>query len=131
MYDLFSPKASEEMIKEAFDLLDQQKTGSISAEQTLFVCRALGFAPTGKQADALTKAIGQNLVDYPKLKKFYADIPSDIKQPHELEQGMRNAFQALDSNGNGKLQETELRHILRNLGDMLKGEDVSLTFCCC
>ncbi len=37
---------------------------------------------------------------------------------------MRNAFQALDSNGNGKLQETELRHILRNLGDMLKGEEI-------
>jgi Ca2+-binding EF-hand superfamily protein len=41
-----------------------------------------------------------------------------------MEQGMRNAFQALDSNGNGKLQETELRHILRNLGDMLKGEEI-------
>ena len=37
---------------------------------------------------------------------------------------MRNAFSALDSNGNGKLQETELRHILRNLGDMLSGEEI-------
>ena len=45
----------------------------------------------------------------------------------EFEQDMRNAFKALDAENNGKIQEHELRHILRNLGESrVPGEEVDI-----
>lgn len=38
---------------------------------------------------------------------------------------MRAAFQALDKDNSGKIQETELRQILGNLGDALTTQEVS------
>jgi Ca2+-binding EF-hand superfamily protein len=73
--------ASDDMLKEAFDLLDAEKVGRISSGQALFVVRALGFAPNEKQAAALEKSIGQTHVDFPKLKQIYKDVPADVKQP--------------------------------------------------
>ena len=93
------------MVKEAFDLLDHESVGSISASQAVFIARALGnaknsysllflvlcpnslgFAPTNAQAEKLEKSLGGPQVDYSKLKTFYKDIPSDVKQPSQMEQ---------------------------------------------
>ncbi len=38
---------------------------------------------------------------------------------------MRNAFQALDKDNNGRIAEAELRQILGNLGDALSQQEVS------
>jgi Ca2+-binding EF-hand superfamily protein len=38
---------------------------------------------------------------------------------------MRAAFQALDKDNSGKIQETELRQILGNLGDALTTQEVN------
>ena len=116
--------ASDELVKECFDLLDSNNNGSISADDAVFVVRALGFAPNSEQANAMKSKIGQSKCDYSKTKSVYKDTPSEVKTPQQLEQGMRNAFQALDSSGDGKILESEMRHILRNLGDQLAGDEV-------
>ncbi len=48
-----------------------------------------------------------------------------MKGPLDQEREMRSAFQALDKDNNGRIQEAELRQILGNLGDALTSQEVN------
>lgn len=58
------------------------------------------------------------------LNTFKAVYRKPIKTPSEQQKEMLDAFKALDKEGNGTIQEAELRQLLLNLGDSLTSPEV-------
>jgi len=67
---------------------------------------------------------GTEKIDVAKLKQLYKSKNAG-RVPQDMDKEMRDAFKALDANQNGKVQETELRQILGNLGDSLSSQEVN------
>jgi Ca2+-binding EF-hand superfamily protein len=67
---------------------------------------------------------GNDKIDVARLKVIYRN--KKLRTPQEQEKEIRDAFKALDSANNGKIQEPELRQILGNLGDALTTPEVNL-----
>merc|ERR1712170_183046 len=64
-----------------------------------------------------------NKCDYQTFLKFYKQ---KMKKPADMDQPMRNAFEALDKEGFGNIREAELRQILTTLGEPLSYKDMDL-----
>lgn len=58
------------------------------------------------------------------LNQFKSIYRKPIKTPSEQSKEMVDAFRALDKEGNGSIQEAELRQLLLNLGDSLTNAEV-------
>ena len=116
--------ASNEQIEECFNVFDKAKQGFLNKDQVGQVIRALGKNPTEKQLADLLAEAANDRVDVAKLKTLYKSKNAG-RAATEQEKEMRDAFKALDANQNGKVQETELRQILGNLGDSLSSQEVN------
>lgn len=115
--------ATKEQIEDVFNLFDKKKQGFLEKDQFGQVVRALGKNPTAAQLEQILKDIGNDKID----KTIVANTVRDksLKNPLEQEKAMRDAFQALDRDGRGTIQATELRQILGNLGDALSAQEVN------
>jgi len=119
-----SQEVTEQDIKEAFDVFDTDKDGYIFAEEIGTVIRALGKCPYQSEVKALIEEAGAGKkID---LRTFTGFYKRKFKKPNDLERDMRNAFAALDKDGNGYVLEAELRQILGTLGEALSAEEVDL-----
>lgn len=116
--------ATNEQIDECFNVFDKAKNGYLNKEQVGQVIRALGKNPTEKQLQELLAEAGNDKIDSAKLKTLYKSKNAG-RAPGDMDKEMRDAFKALDANQNGRVQETELRQILGNLGDALTSQEVN------
>jgi len=76
-----------------------------------------------KELKEIQNEIGSEKVDIGKLKSLYRS--NKLRTPQDQDKEMRDAFKALDKEGNGKVLEAELRQILGNLGDSLSNQEVN------
>eukprot|EP01098_Paradermamoeba_levis_P009812 TRINITY_DN4104_c0_g1_i1.p1 TRINITY_DN4104_c0_g1~~TRINITY_DN4104_c0_g1_i1.p1 ORF type:complete len:164 (-),score=65.62 TRINITY_DN4104_c0_g1_i1:30-461(-) len=115
--------ATDEEIAECFDVFDKDKDKKITAEELGTVIRALGKCPLQSEVNAMVKEAGGDnaLIDLRQFKEFYN---RKLRKPQDLERDMREAFKALDKEGNGLISEAELRQILMNLGEALEPFEV-------
>ena len=120
-----SQEVTEQDIKEAFDVFDTDKDGYILAEEIGTVIRALGKCPYQSEVKEITQDAGGEgkKVDFRTFSTYYR---RKMKKPADLDRDMRNAFTALDKDGNGSILEAELRQILGTLGEALGSEEVDL-----
>jgi len=114
--------ASQEQIEECFKVMDKDKKGFLTKDQVPLAVRALGKNPTEKELKAVLAEI-KDKVDINDFKTAFKNCKG--KSPQDQDREMRNAFQALDSSGNGFVHEVELRQILGNLGDALTSQEVN------
>jgi len=115
---------TEQDIKEAFEVFDTDKDGYILAEEIATVIRALGKCPYQTDVKEIVAEAGEGKkVDFRSFSNFYK---KKFKKPQDLERDMRNAFSALDKDGQGTVLEAELRQILGTLGEALSAEEVDL-----
>ena len=112
----------DDIIREAFAVFDTDKDGLISAADIATVIRALGKNPTQKEADEIAREAGGPANIDTVIKFAKRKFPTPLDQ----DAGMRAAFQALDKDGNGKIQEAELRQILTTLGEALPLRELDL-----
>jgi Ca2+-binding EF-hand superfamily protein len=70
----------------------------------------------------LTAVVGNDKIDLQKVKTIMRT--KKLKGPLDVEREMRDAFRALDKDGNGQIAEVELRQILGSLGDALNQTEV-------
>jgi len=116
--------ASQEQIDECFRVFDAKKQGFLEKEQLGTVLRALGRNPTEKELKELYAEVGNDKIDLARVKTIYKT--KRLRTPQEMDKELRNAFQALDRDNSGTIQETELRQILGNLGDALTTQEVNM-----
>lgn len=67
--------------------------------------------------------LGNDKIDLNRVKTIFKT--KKLRSPQDQDKEMRDAFKALDKDGNGRIQEAELRQILGNLGDALTSQEVN------
>jgi len=108
--------------KEAFELFDTDKSGSIDASELTFAMRALGFEPTGQEvADMLAKTDedGNGTV---QLQEF-VDLVSGKLDRKDPEQEMKDGFAMFDVDNKGFVNAKDLERVALELGDKQYGEN--------
>jgi len=113
--------ATIEQISECFSIYDKDNDGKVSIEDLGSSLRSLGKNPTNAELKAIKDELGTKDFDLATLKAVYR---KPIKTPQEQSKEMLDAFKALDKEGNGYIQEAELRQLLLNLGDSLTTPEV-------
>merc|ERR1711865_53551 len=112
---VITPEQMEEF-KEAFELFDTDKSGSIDASELDFAMRALGFEPTGQEvADMLAKTDedGNGTVQYEE----FVDLVSGRLDRKDPEQEIKDGFAMFDTDNKGFINFKDLVCVAGELGD--------------
>merc|ERR1711865_189756 len=112
---VITPEQMEEF-KEAFELFDTDKSGSIDASELDFAMRALGFEPTGQEvADMLAKTDGDGngTVQFEE----FVDLVSGRLDRKDPDQEMKDGFAMFDNDNKGFISANDFGRVALELGD--------------
>ncbi|KAI9330263.1 hypothetical protein DFJ73DRAFT_954642 [Zopfochytrium polystomum] len=120
------PELTEEQkleIKEAFELFDTDKDGSLDYHELKVAMRALGFDV--KKAEVLKilreyDKAGQGTIDFDDFSKVMTERILDRDPLEEI----RKAFQLFDDDGTGKISLRNLRRVAKEIGENLDDEEL-------
>ncbi|KAK5794051.1 calmodulin-like protein 8 [Gossypium arboreum] len=117
---------SEEQIvefKEAFCLFEKYGNGCVTVEELAMVIGSLDRYPTEEELhDMITEfdADGNGAVE---LAEFFNLMAKKMKET-DAEEELQEAFKVFDKDQNGYISANELRHVMINLGEKLRDEEV-------
>ena len=117
---------SEEQIsefKDAFSLFDKNGDDTIPSSALGTVMRALGHNPTEAELVDLMQQ-DDDTISFNRFKQIMVNKMKDENNEEEL----REAFRAFDKDGQGFISAVELKHVMTNLGEKLKEEEVNELF---
>ena len=107
--------------KEAFDMFDRNKKGTLSIGDITKIMRNFGYPMTKEEARNMISnvdASGDGEVDFEEFVMLME------KQIHNLgEDPVLQAFKEFDKNDDGKITNREFRYILTHVGDNLFTEE--------
>lgn len=121
-----SSQLSEDQIsefKDAFSLFDKNGDNTIPSNTLGTVMRALGYNPTEAELHDLVQQ-DDDSISFNQFKQIMANKMKDEDNEEEL----REAFRAFDKDGQGFISAIELKHVMTNLGEKLKEEEVNELF---
>ena len=114
-------------LKEAFSLFDKNGNHAVHVTELGVIMRSLGHKPTEVELqDIINQDIfNHNTITFFKFKQIMEDkIRDREKEGVEL----KEAFRAFDKDGEGCISAATLRHVMTNLGEKLKDEEVDELF---
>lgn len=109
--------------KDAFEMFDKDKDGTITAKELANVMRSLHQDPTERELNEMISEVdvdGNGRIDF---EEFVALMNRRSKET-DIEDEVINAFRVFDKDANGMISSNELRHIMTTLGDRLTEEEV-------
>jgi calmodulin len=109
--------------RDAFEMFDKDKDGTITAKELANVMRSLNQEPTEQELNDMINEVdidGNGRIDF---EEFVALMNRRSKET-DTEEEVINAFRVFDKDANGLISSTELRHIMTTLGDKLTEEEV-------
>ena len=110
-------------IKEAFDLFDTNKTGTIDYHELKVAMRALGFDVKKAEVLSLMKEYdreGSGQIEYPD---FLEIMTTKINERDPVEEILK-AFKLFDEDNTGRISLRNLRRVARELGENLTDEEL-------
>jgi centrin-3 len=120
------PELSEDQkqeLKEAFDLFDADKTGTIDLHELKVLMRALGFDVKKPEVVKLVHDVDPNNagnVDY----EHFMEIMSEKYGERDPEEEINKAFTLFDDDHSGKISLRNMRRVARELGENLSEEEL-------
>jgi len=120
------PELSEEQkqeIKEAFDLFDTDKSGSIDYHELKVAMRALGFDVRKAEVLKLMKEYDRNDTGQITYADF-VDIMTQKMAERDPEEEIRKAFALFDDDQTGAITLKNLRRVARELGEVLSDDEL-------
>ncbi|KAL8346909.1 hypothetical protein RB601_003445 [Gaeumannomyces tritici] len=123
-------------LKEVFDIIDKDGTGSISAEEFADAMESLGLSATDAEAQDIIADIDTNKdgqIDFHEFLRAMAHPETNQaldpnSQKHDINKEQREllqAFEVIDQDGSGSISPDELRRALRHLGDFYTDEEIT------
>eukprot|EP00823_Brevimastigomonas_motovehiculus_P008236 TRINITY_DN7510_c0_g1_i1.p1 TRINITY_DN7510_c0_g1~~TRINITY_DN7510_c0_g1_i1.p1 ORF type:complete len:193 (-),score=47.27 TRINITY_DN7510_c0_g1_i1:78-656(-) len=109
-------------IKEAFDLFDSDKSGSIDYHELKVAMRALGFDVRKAEIMKILKEYDRNQTGQIVFSDFQ-EIMTQKMSERDPEEEIRKAFQLFDDEHTGKITVKNLRRVAHELGEMLSDEE--------
>jgi centrin-3 len=110
-------------IKEAFDLFDTDKTGTIDYHELKVAMRALGFDVKKQEVHGLMREYdreGAGQIEYPD---FLEIMTSKIAERDPVEEILK-AFKLFDEDSTGRISLRNLRRVARELGENLSDDEL-------
>ena len=110
-------------IKEAFDLFDTDKSGSIDYHELKVAMRALGFDVRKQEVLKLMKEFDREdtgLIEYAS----FVDIMTQKMAERDPEEEIRKAFALFDDDSTGAITLQNLRRVARELGEVLSDDEL-------
>lgn len=110
-------------LREAFELFDADKTGTIDLHELKVLMRALGFDV--KKADIIKMVhdvdpSNAGNVDYEQFLEIMADKYAE----RDPEEEIKKAFQLFDDDHTGKITLKNMKRVARELGENLSEEEL-------
>ncbi|XP_062620976.1 calmodulin-A-like [Saccostrea cucullata] len=109
--------------REAFNLFDKDGDGSITTTELGTVMRSLGQNPTESELQDMINEVDYDesgTIDFDEFLQMMARKMRDTDTTEEL----KEAFKVFDKDGNGFISASELRHVMKSLGERLTDEEV-------
>ena len=110
-------------IKEAFDLFDTDKTGTIDYHELKVAMRALGFDVKKQEVLGLMREYdrdGAGQIEYPD---FLEIMTTKIAERDPVEEILK-AFKLFDEDNTGRISLRNLRRVARELGETMTDEEL-------
>ena len=110
-------------IKEAFDLFDTDKTGTIDYHELKVAMRALGFDVKKQEVLGLMREYdrdGAGQIEYPD---FLEIMTQKIAERDPVEEILK-AFKLFDEDSTGRISLRNLRRVARELGEDLSDDEL-------
>ncbi|XP_014278464.1 calmodulin [Halyomorpha halys] len=120
-YGLTEEQVAE--FKEAFMLFDKDEDGAITMAELGVVMRSLGQRPTETELRDMVSNVDQDGNGSIEFNEFLQMMSKKMKGA-EGEDELKEAFRVFDKNNDGLISNSELRHVMTNLGEKLSDEEV-------
>ena len=115
--------------KEAFDMFDKDKSGTISAVEITKIMKNFGNPVSKKEVERMIAEIdtsGDGELDF---EEFVTLMQRNISYIEESEEDLvLRAFKSFDKDHDGKITNYEFRYILTQLGDKFTEEECDTLF---
>lgn len=120
-----------DVYEEAFDLLDQNNKGAIGPREVGTVMRALGKDPTDEEIINVIKEVDRSLTGSLNFNDFLTFL-AYICQDEDSDEEWDSVFHYFDQNGDGFIDEKDLRKTLTQLRVKFTESDVQemISECC-
>ena len=110
-------------LKQAFYLFSDEGEGNIVTQQLGTVVRSLGYNPTDSDLQEMIDEVDIDDNGTINFREFLTMMSRRMKDA-DCEEEIREAFRAIDKDGNGFISAAELRHFMSNLGEKLTNDEV-------
>jgi calmodulin len=111
------------MLMEAFNQHDIDNDGLISTAELGRVLHTLGQNPTDAELQDLAYAMDTNESNTIDLPEFINMMATKMAEAN-VEEEILEAFKIFDKDGNGLISSRELKHVMANMGEVLKEAEV-------
>ncbi|THD22425.1 Caltractin [Fasciola hepatica] len=110
-------------IREAFDLFDTDKTGSIDVKELKVAMRALGFEP---KREEIRKLLTEFDCDSKETVEFsdFMKMMSVKMQDKDAKEEILKAFKLFDDDETGKISFKNLKRVAKELGENITDEEL-------
>ncbi|XP_017061366.1 calmodulin-1 [Drosophila ficusphila] len=119
--------AQIEEIREAFNLYDTNRSGSVSIKQLGGVMRHLGEILTEAEIYDLANEAGTEFNNQVDFKDFLFVMSKRLEEQNSLA-SLKQAFRILDRNEVNYITISEIKTVMTNLGEKMSDEDLHEMF---
>ncbi|XP_044887442.1 caltractin-like isoform X3 [Mauremys mutica] len=113
----------KQQLREAFDLLDTDGTGTIDVKDLKVSIRALGYEPKKEEMKKIISEVDKEGSGKINFDSFLYAMTQKMSEPESREDILK-AFKLFDDNGTGKISFQNLKRVAGEIGENLTDEEL-------
>uniref|UniRef100_A0A8D2LX56 Calglandulin n=1 Tax=Varanus komodoensis TaxID=61221 RepID=A0A8D2LX56_VARKO len=121
--------AQKQQMREAFDLLDSDGTGTIGVKDLKVCIRALGFEPSKEEIKKIVFDVDKEGLGKIGFDAFYSVMTQKMSEVDPKEEILK-AFKLFEDPESGRISFKNLKRIATEIGENLTDEELQVSWCC-
>ncbi|XP_039343999.1 caltractin-like isoform X3 [Mauremys reevesii] len=113
----------KQQLREAFDLLDTDGTGTVDVKDLKVSIRALGYEPKKEEMKKIISEVDKEGSGKINFDSFLYAMTQKMSEPESREDILK-AFKLFDDNGTGKISFQNLKRVAGEIGENLTDEEL-------